>query len=94
MKFRFWTATYLLLEFSNYKYYRKLNFHSGDNRIKDTNVAADPTAEICSTKFQNNLTPKYSRTARVGKTKLAEKGERYKFTKPKGYYISLALGIP
>lgn len=33
MKFSFCTATYLLLEFSDYKYYRKPNFLSGYNRV-------------------------------------------------------------
>lgn len=92
MKFSFCTATYV--DFSNYKYYRKPNFLSGYSRVIDINVAVDPTAETCSRKFQRNLTPKYSKTARVSKTKSGEEVERYKFTNPKGYYISLALGIP
>lgn len=61
MKFSFCTPTYLLLEFSDYKYYRKSNFLSGYNSVTDINVAADLTAEIYGTKFQRNLTLKYSK---------------------------------
>lgn len=73
VKFRFWTAIYLLLELPSYKYYLNLNFLSSYNRVTDINVAAEPTAK-CSTKFQRNLTAKYSKTAGVSKNKLGGGG--------------------
>lgn len=88
MLIKFLKAAYLLLEFSNYRYYRKTNFLSGYNRVTDINAAVDPTADICTTDFQRNLTPQYSKTARVRKIRLDEEGERHEFTKSKGYYMS------
>lgn len=93
VKFRFWTAIYLLLELPSYKYYLKLNFLSSYNRVTDINVAADPTAKKCSTKLQRNLTPKYSKTAGVSKNKLGGEGERANPQKQKGCYIPLARHI-
>lgn len=88
MLIKFLKAAYLLLDFSNYKYYRKTSFLSGYNRVTDINAAVDPTAKICSTSFQRNLTPQYNKTTRVRKIKSGEEGERHKSTKSKGYYMS------
>lgn len=92
VKFRFWTAIYLLLELPSYKYHLKINFLNIHNRITNISVAAHPTAKDCSTKFQRTFTSKFSKTTGVSKNKLGGGEEKDNAKNQKGY-ISLALHI-